>query len=101
MMCGRAAHDVVTGMIEPTTRAPEAAGHLSSEAAAALAKRLLGESRTGLGGLCIAHARRVAARVRTSGDDRTVAVALLHDVVETGSSSAPTSPTGSWRTTGT
>ena len=32
----------------------------------------------------IAHARGVAAMVRASGDDRIVAVALLHDVVEKG-----------------
>jgi (p)ppGpp synthase/HD superfamily hydrolase len=54
----------------------------SPAAAAALASRLLGESRTSLGGLRIAHARRVAARVRTASDDHAVTAALLHDVVE-------------------
>jgi (p)ppGpp synthase/HD superfamily hydrolase len=47
-----------------------------------LAARLLGDLRTRLGGLQIAHARRVAAAVRGRVDDRTVAAALLHDVVE-------------------
>ena len=37
-----------------------------------------------MGGRHIAHARGVAAMVRASGDDRIVAVALLHDVVEKG-----------------
>jgi (p)ppGpp synthase/HD superfamily hydrolase len=55
-------------------------------AADALAARLLGDLRTKLGGLHIEHARRVAERVRPTGDDRTVAVALLHDVVEKGQS---------------
>jgi (p)ppGpp synthase/HD superfamily hydrolase len=56
-------------------------------AADALAARLLGDLRTKLGGLQIEHARRVAERVRATGDDRTIAVALLHDVVEKGESS--------------
>ncbi len=54
----------------------------TAEEADALAARLLGDLRTKLGGLQIEHARRVADRVRPTGDDRTVAVALLHDVVE-------------------
>jgi hypothetical protein len=54
----------------------------SRAAADVLAARLLGGLRTKLGGLHIEHARRVADRVRPSGDDRTVAAALLHDVVE-------------------
>ena len=56
-------------------------------AADALAARLLGDLRTKLGGLQIEHARRVAERVRPIGGDRTVAAALLHDVVEKGQSS--------------
>jgi (p)ppGpp synthase/HD superfamily hydrolase len=47
-----------------------------------LAARLLGDLRTKLGGLEIAHARRVAARVRDTKDDRVIAAALLHDVLE-------------------
>jgi (p)ppGpp synthase/HD superfamily hydrolase len=47
-----------------------------------LAVSLLGDVRTKLGGLHIAHARRVADQVRSRGDDRLVVVALLHDVVE-------------------
>jgi (p)ppGpp synthase/HD superfamily hydrolase len=61
---------------------------ISPEAANSLAERLLGELRTRMGGLQIAHARRVAAMVRESADDRIVAVALLHDVVEKGCISA-------------
>ena len=61
---------------------------ISPEAADSLAARLLGELRTRMGGLHIAHARRVAASVRETGDDRIVAVALLHDVVEKGQISA-------------
>ena len=57
---------------------------ISPEAADALAARLLGDLRTRMDGLHIAHARRVAARVRKIADDRIVAVALLHDVVEKG-----------------
>ena len=53
-------------------------------AAEHLAAELLGDLRTALGGLQIAHARRVAAAVRGSGDDVLVAAALLHDVVEKG-----------------
>ena len=60
---------------------------LTAAAADALAARLLGDLRTKLGGLQIEHARRVAERVRPTGDDRTVAAALLHDVVEKGQSS--------------
>jgi (p)ppGpp synthase/HD superfamily hydrolase len=73
-------------MVEPTTvpGPPSGTEPISSAAAALLATRLLGELRTRLGGLRIAHARRVAARVRTAGDDRCVAAALLHDVVEKG-----------------
>ena len=59
----------------------------TAAAADALAARLLGDLRTKLGGLHIEHARRVAERVRPTGDDRTVAAALLHDVVEKGQSS--------------
>lgn len=70
-------------MLEPSTAAPRGADPISADAAASVAARLLGELRTDLGGLRIAHARRVAARVRTNGGDRAVAAALLHDVVET------------------
>ncbi len=56
---------------------------ISPEAADALAARLLGGLRTKLGGLEIAHARRVAAAVRgTNDDNRAVAAAMLHDVLE-------------------
>jgi (p)ppGpp synthase/HD superfamily hydrolase len=48
----------------------------------ALAARLLGDGRTKLGGLHIAHARRVAAGVLHTGDTRVIAAALLHDVLE-------------------
>jgi (p)ppGpp synthase/HD superfamily hydrolase len=47
-----------------------------------LAAALLGDLRTKLGGLHIAHARRVAAGVDDLGDEAAVAAALLHDVVE-------------------
>ena len=60
---------------------------LTAASADALAALLLGDLRTKLGGLHIEHARRVAERVRPTGDDRTVAAALLHDVVEKGQSS--------------
>src|SRR4051794_3889582 len=53
---------------------------LSPAAADELAARLLGDLRTKLGGLHITHARRVAAAV--GGDDLTVGLGLLHDVVE-------------------
>jgi (p)ppGpp synthase/HD superfamily hydrolase len=53
-------------------------------AADRLAAELLGDTRTRLGGLQLAHARRVAAAVRGAGDAAAVAAALLHDVVETG-----------------
>ena len=56
-------------------------------AADALAVRLLGGSRTRMGGLQISHARRVAARVRATGD-LVFAVALLHDVIEKGRATA-------------
>ena len=49
-----------------------------------LAAELLGDIRTRLGGLQLAHARRVASAVRGDGDGAAVAAALLHDVVETG-----------------
>lgn len=81
----RAARTWCRGRVtERSTVASRRADPISPDAAASLAVRLLGELRTGLGGLCIAHARRVAARVRTDGDDRAVAAALLHEVVETG-----------------
>lgn len=67
----------VTGSDAPTTVAP-----LSPEVADRLAARLLGDLRTRLGGLHIAHARRVAEAVRHVDDDHAVPVALLHDVVE-------------------
>jgi (p)ppGpp synthase/HD superfamily hydrolase len=54
----------------------------SAVEADALAADLLGDLRTRLGGLHIAHARRVAAGVRELGDERLVVAALLHDVVE-------------------
>ena len=58
---------------------------LSPAEADILAASLLGELRTRLGGLQIAHARRVADAVRDAGgDDGTYAAALLHDVVEKG-----------------
>ena len=56
---------------------------LSPDQADALAAQILGDQRTHMGVLAISHARRVAARVRRIGDDRTVAAALLHDVVAT------------------
>lgn len=55
---------------------------MSSDEADALAARLLGDRRTRLGGLQIAHARRVAAAVGDPDDGRVVAAALLHDVLE-------------------
>ena len=61
---------------------------ISPEAADSLAARLLGELRSRMGGLQIAHARRIAASVAAIADDRVVAVALLHDVVEKGRISA-------------
>lgn len=62
----------------------ETSGFIAREAAEALAVRLLGDLRTAMGGLEINHARRVAARVRRTGGDRAYALALLHDVVDTG-----------------
>jgi (p)ppGpp synthase/HD superfamily hydrolase len=62
---------------------------MSPEEADELAARLLGGSRTKLGGLHIDHARRVAARVGGHPDPRSFAAALLHDVLEkTGTSAA-------------
>ena len=57
---------------------------LEPAAADELAAQLLGDAQTRLGGLQIAHARRVADKFRGRGDDRLIAVALLHDVVEKG-----------------
>jgi (p)ppGpp synthase/HD superfamily hydrolase len=48
-----------------------------------LAEHLLSSSRTQLGGLNVAHARRVAAGLGDA-DARLVAAALLHDVLEKG-----------------
>jgi hypothetical protein len=56
-------------------------------AADSLAVRLLGGLRTRMGGLQISHARRVAARVRGKGD-LPFAVALLHDVIAKGRTTA-------------
>jgi (p)ppGpp synthase/HD superfamily hydrolase len=64
---------VASGRLEPL---------ISVREADALAAGLLGDLRTGLGGLHIAHARRVADSVRHLGDERLVIAALLHDVVE-------------------
>jgi (p)ppGpp synthase/HD superfamily hydrolase len=47
-----------------------------------LAARLLGESRGALGGLQIAHARRVAIHAAYTQDHGLIAAALLHDVLE-------------------
>jgi (p)ppGpp synthase/HD superfamily hydrolase len=55
---------------------------ISAVEADALAAELLGDLRTRLGGLHIAHARRVAAGIGELGDERLVVAALLHDVVE-------------------
>jgi len=55
---------------------------ISPEAADVLAARLLGDLRTKLGGLEIAHARRVAGQLRGTNDDRVIVAALLHDVLE-------------------
>ena len=57
---------------------------ISPETVDAPGPRLLGDLWTRMGGLHIAPARGVAAMVPASGDDRIVAVALLHDVVEKG-----------------
>jgi hypothetical protein len=55
---------------------------LTPRDADALAERLLGDLRTRLGGLHIAHARRMAAALGDEVDDTTYAAALLHDVIE-------------------
>lgn len=47
-----------------------------------LAARLLGELRGALGGLQIAHARRVAIHAAYTQDQDLIAAALLHDVLE-------------------
>jgi (p)ppGpp synthase/HD superfamily hydrolase len=61
----------------------DVAGHvISPDEADALAARILGDRRTTLGELHISHARRVAAGLDGSADDRLVAAALLHDVLE-------------------
>jgi (p)ppGpp synthase/HD superfamily hydrolase len=52
------------------------------EQADSLAADLLGKLRTTLGGLQIAHARRVAVAVLGADDSRVTCAALLHDVVE-------------------
>ncbi len=70
-------------LMEPPLPTLTSAG-LDPAAADELAAELLGDARTKLGGLQIAHARRVADKVRDRGDDRLIAVALLHDVVEKG-----------------
>jgi (p)ppGpp synthase/HD superfamily hydrolase len=71
--------------VGPDTRRHDnpGAGIDLARAADSLAAQLLGELRTRMGGLHIAHARRVAARVRGRGD-LVYTVALLHDVVEKG-----------------
>jgi (p)ppGpp synthase/HD superfamily hydrolase len=69
-------------MQQPVAVRDHVASVISAVEADALAAELLGNLRTRLGGLHIAHARRVAARVRHLGDDRLVVAALLHDVVE-------------------
>ena len=62
---------------------------ISPDGADALATQLLGDLRTTLGGPHVAHARRVAAAARGRGDDRVIAAALLHDVLEkTGTTAA-------------
>ncbi len=73
-------------MSEVTARRPPRPSNEGLDPASAdeLAVELLGDARTKLGGLQIAHARRVADKVRARGDDRLIAVALLHDVVEKG-----------------
>jgi hypothetical protein len=71
---------------DSATKRPESEP-VTAAAADALASQLLGDLRTKLGGLHIEHARRVAERVRATGDDHAVAAALLHDVVEKGQSS--------------
>jgi (p)ppGpp synthase/HD superfamily hydrolase len=55
---------------------------MSPDEADALAARLHGDLRTRLGGLQIAHVRRVAQAVGNHADPRVVAAALLHDVLE-------------------
>ena len=55
---------------------------ISPETVDAPAARRLGDLWTRMGGIHIADARGVAATVHANGDDRIVAVALLHDVVE-------------------
>ena len=62
---------------------------LPPEVADELAAELLGDLRTRLGGLHVAHARRVADSVRSTRDDHAVPLALLHDVVEKGRISLP------------
>ena len=70
--------------VADTVRDRGDAERFTASDADALAARLLGDLRTKLGGLHIEHARRVAQQVEPSGDDRVVAAALLHDVVEKG-----------------
>jgi hypothetical protein len=67
-----------------TADPPERAG-FTAASADELAARALAGLNTRLGGRQITHARRVAAVVRATHDDRAVAAALLHDVVEKGS----------------
>ena len=55
---------------------------ISPEEADALAVRLLGGLRTKLGDVQLAHARRVAAGVSETGDDRVIAAALSHEVLQ-------------------
>jgi (p)ppGpp synthase/HD superfamily hydrolase len=55
---------------------------ITADEADRLAAALLGDLRTKLGGLHIAHARRVAAGIGDVADEAAVAAALLHDVVE-------------------
>jgi len=76
-------------MLEATPGEISGAGpqSVSPRVADSLAVRLLGGSRTRMGGLSISHARRVAARVRAKGE-LVFAVALLHDVIEKGRTTA-------------
>lgn len=63
-------------------RQPSDLRGISAHDADVLAARLLGDRRTKLGGLHIAHARRVAAAIGGGSGERAVAAALLHDVLE-------------------
>ena len=73
---------VVLRRVIDDQRPPAAAAGISPVEADALAARRLAGRRTKLGGAHIAHARRLASAVLAPGDDRALAAAHLHELLE-------------------